>query len=324
MLVATRDPMHSPGAHDPSSPHRDGAHGHVPAPRSARVVTLLQMAGSLLAIPVALGSAYSVYQANFSPDTQCQQLRANIIAMIDKKIDAATRRMLVRRDVEAFEKSCGGFDPDAKAAFVTLLAVQPLKVPGHAATPKADTPKAEVTKAEPVKIEAPKVEAAKVDATKPEVAKAETPAKEAARKVEPRATVAAKPAAVAVAEPDAAVSDARWLDAVRGALVTHDAARDAAAANAAARAPVVKSTLTPAPLGALPATAAPVTAAPALPPATAVATPAATQPARDADHPVPPGAIPDAPPLDIASAAAGRPRSTWISNIPFVGQVLDK
>jgi hypothetical protein len=316
MLVATRDPMHSPGAHDPSSPRRDGVHGHVPAPRSARFVTMLQMAGSLLAIPVALGSAYSVYQANFSPDTQCQQLRANIIAMIDKKIDAATRRMLVRRDVEAFEKSCGGFDPDAKAAFVTLLAIQPLKVPGHAATPKADVPKAEVVKAEP----------AKAEAAKPDVVKTETPAKDAARKAEPRAT--AKPAAVAVAEPEAvsdtAASDARWLDAVRGALVTHDAARDAAAANEAARAPVLKSTLTPAPFGALPATAAPVTAAPvaapALPPAAAVA----TQPPRDANHPVPPAAIPDAPPLDIASAAAGRPRSTWISNIPFVGQVLDK
>src|SRR3972149_3195867 len=110
MLVGSRDPILSPGVHDPLSPRRDGVHGHA-QPRSARFVTVLQMAGSLLAIPVALGSAYSVYQANFSPDTQCQQLRANIIAMIDKKIDAATRRMLVRRDVEAFEKSCGGFDP---------------------------------------------------------------------------------------------------------------------------------------------------------------------------------------------------------------------
>lgn len=317
MLVASRDPIHTPGVHDPLSPRRDGVHGHVPAPRSARFVTLLQMAGSLLAIPVALGSAYSVYQANFSPDTQCQQLRANIIAMIDKKIDAATRRMLVRRDVEAFEKSCGGFDPDAKAAFGTLLAAQPLKVPGHAATPKADVPKAEVVKV------APKAEAAKVD-----VVKTETPAKDAVRKAEPRVT--AKPATAAEPEAvsDTAASDARWLDAVRGALVTHDAARDAAAANEAARAPVLKSTLTPAPLGTRPATAAPVTtapvAAPALPPAAAVATPAATQPPRDADHPVPPAAIPDAPPLDIASAAAGRPRSTWISNIPFVGQVLDK
>ena len=64
MLVATRDPMHSPGAHDGSP--------RPLASRSSRFMTAMQIAGSVLAIPVCLGSAYSVYHANFSVETTCQ------------------------------------------------------------------------------------------------------------------------------------------------------------------------------------------------------------------------------------------------------------
>lgn len=319
MLVATRDPMHHQGAHDPSlSPrdHRDGMPGaHPPAPHAARAVTMLQLAGSLLAIPVALGSAYSIYQANFSPDTQCQSLRGSIISMIDKKIDAATRRMLVRRDVEAFEKSCGSFDPDAKAAFVTLLAAQPLRVPAHAVVaPKAERPKAEAA----VKVATPKVAPTKLDADKAEP----RPAAVAAKHEAPAAAV------TEAAAREAASSDAHWLDAVRGALVTHEAARSAAAAAEAARAPaappLLKPTLAPTPAEPVRESlaAAPTARAPALPAATAIAAPATPQPERaaDADHPVPPGTIPT---VDVANAGVGS-RATWISRIPFVGQMLDK
>lgn len=333
MLVATRDPMHHSGAPDPSS-HRD-ERIHVPPPRTARMLSFFQLAGSFLAIPVALGSAYTVYQTNFSPDTQCQQLRANIIAMIDKKIDAATRRMLVRRDVETFEKSCGAFDPDAKAAFVTLLQTESRVVPPR---PVA-APKVEASKPEPVKVEAPKAETAKAEPvktepaksepTKTEAVKAEAPAKEVARKPESRPTAVAKQAAPAAAETEAfdpAVNDARWLDAVRGALVSHDGAREAAAIMKprapAEEPPALRTSVSPA----APAAQPEATIAPALPPATAVGEPPAPAPQRAAgdDHPVPPGAIPDQPPLDIAQAGSGEKRSSWISNIPFVGQVLDK
>jgi hypothetical protein len=330
MLVATRDPMHEPGAPDPSSHRHEriytGAH---PAPKTARMMSFLQLAGSFLAIPVALGSAYSVYQTNFSPDTQCQTLRANIIAMIDKKIDATTRRMLVRRDVETFEKSCGAFDPDAKAAFVTLLQNEPRVVPPRpvAAAPKVEAAKAEQAKPEPVKAEAPKAgtakaepaksEAVKSEAVKSEAAKAETPAKDVARKPEARpvAPVARQVAAVPpaeAAEENAVHDDARWLDAVRGALVSHEAARETAVTRAPAEQPLAKTAPQPA------AVAAPMTVAPALPPATAITEAAAPQAERsDPDRPVPPGSIPDAP-------ADGGARSTWVSKIPFVGQVLDK
>jgi hypothetical protein len=399
MLVATRDPMLQPGPHDPSRPprdHRDGMRAD-PAnapPRSARFASMLQIAGSLMAIPVGLASAYSIYKANFSPDTQCQALRTSIIAMIDKKIDASTRRMLVRHDVEAFEKSCGNFDPDAKAAFVTLLAAEPRTVPVHAAPvakaeppkvePKAeaakmeavkaepaktDAIKAELAKSEPAKAQALKKEAAKTEAAKTEAARAEpvksesvkaeprteTQAKEAARKAEPRPAPVKQAAAPAAPEADATVSDDRWLDAVRGALVSHEAARETAAAveapvaarvatpdfrgsikagNATAPQPVA---LAPAPQAAVPARQAPVqdAAAPALPPATSIgpelapaAPPAQARREVDADpdHPVPPGSIPDgSQPDDKAAADAGQQgdsRFSWVSKIPVLGPVL--
>ena len=193
MLVANRDPYHS-------GPHNADSGGHIPspqgaAPRLARAMSVLQIAGTLLAIPVGIGSAYSMYRANFSVDTTCQNLRANIISMIDKKIDAGTRHMLVRRDVETFEKTCGGFDPDAEAAFKTLLATD--KMPAAVAV-------------------APRTEA---------------PAKVVARKPEPHPAVAVKqpPANVAPVaaevEPvrhEAAVPDDKWLGAVRNALVAHE------------------------------------------------------------------------------------------------------
>ena len=74
-----------------------GAAGRLPMRGAARFMTVLQLAGSLLAIPVGLASAYSMYRANFSVETTCQSLRSNIVGMIDKQIDAGTRRMLARR-----------------------------------------------------------------------------------------------------------------------------------------------------------------------------------------------------------------------------------
>ena len=94
------------------------------APRFAGLMTGLQIAGSLLALPVGLASGYSIYHANFSAEAQCQSLRGNIVSTLDKSADASTLRMLVRRDVAAFEASCGDVDPDAVAAFRTLFAAR--------------------------------------------------------------------------------------------------------------------------------------------------------------------------------------------------------
>lgn len=347
MLVATRDPPPNPGPNKHGSASHAG-HGAAPAgTHGSRLMFLLQLAGSMLAIPVGLASAYSIYHANFAPETTCQNLRANIVSMIDKQIDAATRRMLVRHDVETFEQTCGAFDPDAKAAFKVLLTpAAPKAAPVAAQQPVKVQPPAAVTvkEKEPRKAEAHKAEAHKAEAHA--VAPApEKPARQASR--EP-----VKEQARPAAEHDAA-SDARWLDAVRGALVTHEPERraldstvkslgtlggseptgpaarvrreaDALPANTPpdAHAPLTAPIAVPAPTETVPA------AAPALPPPTELsAGPAkAAQPANP-DHPVPPGSIPmdqgdAAPDVPAAPAATGStPAHTgWTNFIPFVGR----
>jgi hypothetical protein len=294
----------------------------------------LQICGTLLAVPVGLGSAYSVYRANFSVETACQNLRVNIVAMLDRGVDAKARHMLVRRDVEAFEKACGDVDPDATAAFKTLLAAD-MKPPAVAAPVVAVTP--------------PKADA------KPEAV---------ARKAEPRADTTAKqpakinPAAAAVvaaARRDDPVSDAIWVDAVRQALtkqapINHTAeparAPEPVKAQSAMQTPPavspkpqdVKPQEIPAPAMArvapvavpdAPALAPPMSlsppiqvSAPALPPATPVAS--APAPQADDGHPVPPGAIPDANPADEAKAESRSRIGALIAKIPFVGSALDR
>ena len=322
MLVATRDPMHAHGTHD-------GAQRPHPSPRASRgtrFIAAMQITGSVLGIPVGLGTAYSLYRTNFSVDTTCQALRASIISMIDKQIDATTRRMLVRHDVETFEKTCGGVDPDAEAAFKTLLAAEPpvrhvaAPVKAEAARRVVETPKAEA-KAEPV--QKPDLRAAvpaepakeRKEAVREPVK--ETPKEIAKMPVTEPVKEPAKEVAKAAVEAPVQQADARWLDAVRGALVAHEA--KAATAEAAAEASVTRGAPAhPLALSPPPVAAVPVATAPALPPPTQVADPvrveASARPA-DPDRPVPPGSIPD----------ENRAKSTgWVSHVPFVGQMLAK
>lgn len=303
MLVARRDPIPDDGAQ------------HRPQARLTRAAGLLQITGTLLGIPVALVSAYSVYRSNFSTEAVCQSLRTNIVSVLDKSADAATVRALVRRDVAAFEQNCGAVDPDAVAAFKTLLTAK-------AAPPAA--PKAAALPPQPhVK------NAASEPAHRPEPSK------------QPAAKLAAKPAArpaVAESEParhGAEVSDANWLAAVRGALVTQEHAQPHVEP-----APPVHAAVAPvrAPMPAEPAAAearsvpvnlappapegAPVPAAPALPPAASVA---AAPPRTDPGHPVPPGSIPEAAPASEATAPA-EPRSRWralLTHVPGLNRVME-
>jgi hypothetical protein len=245
----------------------------------------------VLAIPVGLASGYSIYHANFSPEARCQSLRANIISMLDKSADASTLRMLVRRDVVAFEGSCGAVDPDAVAAFQTLLAAGPARAaaaPAQVAPLPAPQPKAAVAKSAPVK----STQAA-----------------------------AAKPV-----RRDAAASDANWLAAVRRALI-HAPVTRVEAAETPAVAPAAARPITPQ-VHIRHATRAPALSpaapAPALPPAASVATVPA--PPVDAEHPVPPAPIPDVMPLPKVAAVAPAERhsrfSGLIAQIPLLGRVI--
>lgn len=278
MLVARRD----------SELDEDrAALGGASANRFKRVMTALQMAGTLVGIPVALASGYSVYRSNFSPEATCSGLRTNIIAMLDKSADAATLRTLVRRDVAAFEQTCRAVDPDAVAAFKTLLAA-----PEKPAVAKVAPAKAEVKTREP----APRLEAAK------------PPAKPAV--VESQATR------------DKEMSDVKWLAAVRGALVTHDRDRpqtDIAAAPAAPEKPFAAPAPREVPVVAPPPAAAPIAVAP---PAPAVAA-AEDHPVPPAAIPQ---AVPAPSPEQDAHNADPKRPPRWralLGHIPGLNRVME-
>jgi hypothetical protein len=326
-----REPTFHSAAHDDprfggQSERHDGTypsgaaipHAATSASGLTRLVSTVQIVGSLLAVPLGLASGYSIYRANFSPETTCQALRSNIIGMLDKNVDATTRRMLVRRDIEAFEQNCGAVDPDAHAAFKTLLAVP-------VAAKVAALPKPRVV-AKPAEI-------------KPVAAVEHKPEQKVASKSESKieskteAKPEAKPVLKAALEEadDRAASDARWLAAVRQALVTKDTERAARAAPAQvepAKAPRV--VLQPAWNVTAPAVVPPEVAARALPiQPQPLAQPMAVPQGRvsDADHPVPPAPIPAIAPVvgndPAGGEATGSRLGTWIAQIPLVGRVID-
>jgi hypothetical protein len=321
MLVARRDPPFHGDAGD-GAPVNFETSSRSKAPRAVRFVTVIQMIGSLLAVPVGIGSAYTFYRANFSPETACQSLRSGIIAMLDKGVDASTRRILVRRDVETFEKTCAAVDPEATAAFKALLAAD---------------------KSPPVAASAPATKAGPNDAAP----------KEQVRKAEPRPQATPKQAATNIQAPtvqnarrEPAVSDTQWLDAVRQALVTHQPdARPAESSKArpmpSSARPAQRDAEPPAPPAVAPSVSATVTApaatatpspavAPTLPPPVAIA-PAPTQQnskrTQNPDHPIPPELIPDSETVPAAEARteeSGRSKiGKWISTIPLLGPVVD-
>ena len=323
------------------------AHKVAKASGLTRMVSTAQIVGSLLAVPLGLASGYSMYKANFAVDTTCQNLRVSIVAMLDKNVDAATRRMLVRRDITTFEQTCGDFDPDAHAAFKTLLAAPPAAT---AAAPKLRSalPATEVArKAEPkaeVKVEAkaePKAEAK---------AGPKAESKSEPRQIAEKApAVAPQPASIESIEREAALSDTRWLAAVREALVTNapeamvkgsepanlevpKPAHNEAVAVAKQAAPPVQlqPTWTVPAQAEAPAVAVAPAAVPAPAPLVAAPVPAVDVPNRVTpvhdDRPRPPAPITGPTPINGATDSDESARSrigSWIAQIPLVGRVIE-
>lgn len=312
MLVASRDPSH-PVAHDVST--SQGI-----ASRFGRAMGAVQIIGTLLAIPVGIGSAITMYRANFSVETTCQSLRGNIVAMLDKSVDATARHMLVRRDVETFESMCRTVDPDATAAFKALLAAD-----------RSGAPAAPVAPAAARRIE-----------QKPETV---------TRKSEPRLDTVTKAAPVksSVAASEAAsaqrdASDVIWVDAVRRALATPATDAPPVDVKVTAAKPLLPTEVAkPAPVTQLPPALASVSrdvrpadearppavtiaplpvAAPALPPAAPLSI-VPVQPAEDG-HPVPPESIPDTVPVAKAESHAPSRLGALAARIPLVGWAFER
>ena len=193
-----------------------------------------------------------------------------------------------------------------------------------------------------------------------EMAKPAAPPKAAASEAKP---AEAKPAEAKAAETkaaetkaaeakpvrrDAETSDANWINSVREAL-THAPAEQEQAAKALPETPPqpVETNLQPSPVPAVvqpppappPAQARVVPEAPAAPPVSLAApvapalpepvpVAAAPAPASAADHPVPPGSIPDAQPgaqpgaQPVAKPAEPTSGHSWLAKIPLVNRVV--
>jgi len=318
-MAARREPtFHSQGRSDD---HQTVAghplHPIKPASHFTRFISGFQAISTLIGVPLALASGYTLYRTNFAPDATCGNLRASIVSMLDKNVDPATRRALVKRDIEAFEASCGAVDPDAHAAFKALLSVDKVAVP---AAPVAKAAPA----AKPVAVakEAPKesLKEAHKDTVKDS---AKEPVKAELRPaiVEKKAVVAA-PAEAEQPAQDAAMTDTRWLDAVRQALVEQPAEPKAVAKEMpkelAKPQPVVPSkpgepVLQPNWTVTEPAVQ-PVShgGAMPLPPPVAVM----SAPSSDPNRPVPPAPVP--------AAQYAHNNGSWIAQIPFVGRIIDR
>jgi hypothetical protein len=234
MLVATREDRvrHDAPQFGPAEPVRS---------LSSRFTSSMQFVGSFVGIPLALLGGYATYSSNFSVEAKCQSLRTSIVSMLDKKADPSTLRLLMQRDVAAFQRDCGEVDPDAVAAFKNLLvaerapAARPAKLETKAEPLKAEpAPKADVTaKAETPKKPQPAPVIVKREADKPsqQISKPEPkpanvavakPAEQPEVKVEPPVKQAEhpepKPMEASLPRTDGEQADTVWIASVREAL----------------------------------------------------------------------------------------------------------
>jgi hypothetical protein len=239
--------------------------------------------------------------------------------------------------VVTFETNCGAVDPDAVKAFKALLAAKDAPKAALKAAP-SELPRQVVQ--EPVRQPVDKP----VEMAKPAAAPKAAPVAPVVEiKPDETKSVATKSAETKSAETkpvrhDAESSDANWISSVRDAL-THAPAEPEPAAKVLpgtstqpvetklrpAAAPVqlpVQARVVPETPAAPPMSlAAPLAmpAAPALPEPVPVA--AAPVPA---DHPVPPGSIPDRQPNAQAVTKPAEPNSShsWLAKIPLVNRVV--
>ena len=97
------------------------------------LVKVLQIAGAALGIPAAAAGTFAAYQNYFSTDVTCQKLRSNIVATMERNVAPETKRSLLRKDVNEFDKLCGDGDPDARTIFHAAVAAE------HPAAEAAET-----------------------------------------------------------------------------------------------------------------------------------------------------------------------------------------
>ena len=92
------------------------------------LVKVLQIAGAALGIPAAAAGSFAAYQNYFSNDATCQKLRTNIVATMERSVAPESKRTLLRKDVNEFDKLCGHGDPDARTIFHAAVTPEPAVV----------------------------------------------------------------------------------------------------------------------------------------------------------------------------------------------------
>ena len=97
------------------------------------LVKVLQIAGAALGIPAAAAGTFAAYQNYVSNDGTCQKLRSNIVAIMERSVAPETKRTLLRKDVNEFDKLCGEGDPDARTIFHAAI------TPDHPAPAATET-----------------------------------------------------------------------------------------------------------------------------------------------------------------------------------------
>src|SRR4029079_6878706 len=89
------------------------------------LVKVLQIAGAALGIPAAAAGTFAAYQNYFSNDVTCQKLRTNIVATMERSVAPESKRTLLRKDVNEFDKLCGDGEPDARTIFHAAVPPEP-------------------------------------------------------------------------------------------------------------------------------------------------------------------------------------------------------
>jgi hypothetical protein len=97
------------------------------------LVKVLQIAGAALGIPAAAAGTFAAYQNYVSNDGTCQKLRSNIVAIMERSVAPETKRTLLKKDVNEFDKLCGEGDPDARTIFHAAI------TPDHPAPAATET-----------------------------------------------------------------------------------------------------------------------------------------------------------------------------------------
>lgn len=86
-----------------------------------RSTKIMQFFGALVAIPAALGGAYSVWHNQFSAEGACESLRNKVFGIIDRNVAADVKLALAHKDVDEFNKKCADIDPDVNTIFQATM-----------------------------------------------------------------------------------------------------------------------------------------------------------------------------------------------------------